>query len=95
MGSGEITAIVVGVLICSAVIAWMAWRLCKSVERAERDPKYLRRRLLRMGLLYVFVVVFAVVEVVTGKQPKALLLGLPIAVLLAWRFLKAAVNVRS
>ena len=71
----------------------MAWRLCKSVERAERDPKYLRRRLLRMGLLYVFVVVFGVVEVVTGKQPKALLLGLPIAVVLAWWFMKTAANV--
>jgi len=70
------------------------WLVCRSAERAERDPKYLRHRLIRWGTLYVAVVVIALVEVATGKEPKVLLIGLPITMLIAWRFFRAATKVK-
>jgi hypothetical protein len=91
---GMIATIIVGVLAFSAFLAWMAWRLCKSAERAERDPQYLRRSLLRLGLLYVGCAVFGIAEVATGRQPIESLIGLPIGAALAWLYLRAAIRVK-
>lgn len=89
-----IATVIVAVLSFSAFLAWMAWRVSRSAERADRDPRYLRRRLIRWGLLYVVTVAIGIAEVVTGDQPKALLLGLPITALIAWWFFRAAARVK-
>jgi len=64
---------IVGVLAFTAFLAWMIFRTVRTAERTERDPKYLRRRLICWGMLYVVCAVVLLVEVVTGSQPKAML----------------------
>jgi len=44
--------IIISVLGCSALLAWGMWLLYKTFERAERDPKYLRRLFVRQGIIY-------------------------------------------
>jgi len=89
-----IATVIVGVIAFTAFLAWMMWRACKSAERAERDPRYLRRRFIRWGMLYVAVVGINIVDVATGKQPKMMLIGLPITMLIAWMFFRAATRVK-
>ena len=91
---GMISTIIVGVLVFSAFLGWGAWRVCKSSERAERDPRYLRRILLSLGLIYVGSAVFGIAQVITGKQPLQSLIGLPIGALLAWFYLRTAFRVK-
>jgi hypothetical protein len=90
-----IAAIIIGVLAFSAIFVWMAWRLFRSVERMERDPKYLRRRLIWGGALYVFAALFAIVQVAIGEQPKQILIGLPIPAFIAWQLLRTANRVNA
>ena len=75
-------------------MVWFFWRSWKSVERAERDPRYLRRRLLLMGMIYVAGAVFGIEQVATRKQPVQSLIGLPIAVCFAWFWLRSASRVK-
>ena len=92
---GTIAAVIIGVLGFSAVLAWGMWRTFRRVERAERDPRYLRRLLMRGGLLYACAAVIGTVLVVTGSEPKESLIGLPIAALLMWMFFRAAIRVKA
>jgi hypothetical protein len=92
--SGTIVAVIVSVLAFSAFLGWGAWRVCKSAERAVRDPRYLRRNLLWLGLLYIGSAVFGIAEVVTGKEPLQSLIGLPIGALLAWFYIRTALRVK-
>jgi len=85
-----ILAVIVAVSAASAFLAWMIWRAWQSAERVARDPKYLRRRLFRLGLLYVGAAVFGIVEVATGREPIQTLAGLPIGLLFAWLVLRTA-----
>jgi hypothetical protein len=89
-----LVTVIVGVSLTSAVLAWTMWRTWKSAERAETDLRHRRWIFLRLGLLYVGAAVFGVVEVLSGREPKESLIGLPVAALLAWFLLKAAVKVR-
>lgn len=89
-----IATIIVVVLGTSALLGWGAWRVCKSAERAERDPRYLRRKLLWFGLIYVVGATFGIAEVVTGREPIQSLIGLPIGAFFAWFYLKAAFQVK-
>jgi len=89
-----IASVIVGVLAVSALLAWAMWRACKTAERAERDPRFLRRILLGFGLLYIASAVYDVAEVIAGKEPLQSLIGLPIGAALAWLFLKAALRVK-
>jgi DNA-binding transcriptional regulator of glucitol operon len=89
-----IAAVIVGVLALSAFLGWSAWRVFKSAERAEQDPRYLRRRLVVLGLLYVGFAVYGIEEVVTGREPLQSLIGLPIGALFAWFYLRAAFRVK-
>ena len=91
---GMIVTIIVGVLAFSALLGWGAWRIFKSAERAEQDPRHLRRNLLRLGLIYIGCALYGIAEVVTGKQPVESLVGLPIGALLAWFYLRAAFRVK-
>jgi len=89
-----IATTIVGVSASCAFLAWMMWRAWQSAERAARDPKYLRRRLFWFGVFYVGVAVFGIAEVATGREPIQALVGLPIGLLFAWVFLRAAVRVK-
>jgi len=89
-----IATVVVGVTASSAFLGWMIWRAWKSAEGAESDSRHRRRILLRLGLLYVGCAVFGIAEVVTGREPKESLIGLPIAALLAWLYLRTAMRVK-
>jgi hypothetical protein len=89
-----IVTIIAGVMAACGFFGWMAWRLCKSVERAERDPRYLRRILFGSALLYALGAVLAVSDVVTGEQPPQYLFALIIPAALIWLFIKAASRVK-
>lgn len=89
-----IAAVIVGVLALSALLAWGTWRVCKTAERAELDPRFLRKILLGLGLLYVISAALALGKVIAGKEPVQSLVGLPIGAALAWLFLRAAVRVK-
>ncbi len=91
---GMIATIIVVVLASSAFLGWMAWRVFKSAERAERDPRYLHRRLLAMGMLYIGCALFAIAQVATGREPIKSLIGLPIGVMFIWMYLRAAIRVK-
>lgn len=88
-----ITVIIV-VLVATAVMGGMMWRLFRSVERMERDPKYLRRRLIWGAMIYVFGVLFGIIEVARGEQPIQALIGLPIVLFLIWVLLRSASKVK-
>jgi phosphatidylglycerophosphate synthase len=91
---GMIATVIVVVLALSAFLGLVAWRVYKSAERAERDPRYLRRRLLGMGMLYIGCALFAIANVATGREPIKSLIGLPIGVLFIWMYLRAAIRVK-
>jgi hypothetical protein len=91
---GTITTIILGVLALSAFLGWGAWRVYKSAERAERDPRYLRRSLLLLGLIYVGGAVYGIEEVITGSAPIQSLVGLPIGAFFAWFYLRTAFRVK-
>jgi CDP-diglyceride synthetase len=93
-GPGTIATMIVIVLASSAFLGWMAWRVHKSAERAEREPLYLRRFLLGMSLLYGGGAALAVAKVATGREPMKTLIGLPIGVLFIWVYLSAALRVK-
>ena len=88
-----VTVTILAVFALSALLGWGAWRMYKSAERAERDPKYLRRRLIRLGVLYLGCSIWAVLEVANGARPLKSLVGLPIGLLLGWFYLRAATRV--
>lgn len=93
---GFIAAVILGVAAFSAFLAFLAWGVFKSAEIAERDPRYLRRRLLWFGLLYAFGAVYGITQLITVKQKGPTLVGLGLAVggSFAWFYLKAAANVK-
>gem|GEM_PF-3403855 len=95
---GMIATIIVGVLAFSAFLAWMAWwkgsRAYQSAVRAEQDPRYLRRRLFRRGMMCVGCTVLFIALVATGREPKKGLIALPIGVALAWTSFRAAFRVK-
>ena len=92
--AGTIATVIVAVSAATGALAWAMWRAVKSVERMERDARYLRRKLIWMGAIYVFAALFGIFEVVVGGQPVESLLGLPVALALAWFWLRAASRVK-
>jgi hypothetical protein len=92
--SATMATVIIGVLVASAVLACMLWRLARSVERMERDPKYLRRRLIWGAMIYVFGALFCIIEVARGEQPIQALIGLPIVLFLIWALLRTASRVK-
>jgi hypothetical protein len=89
-----IATVIIGVLVVTALMGWMMWRLYRSAERMERDPKYLRRRLVWGAMIYVIAALFGIIEVARGEQPIQTLVGLPIALFLIWALLRAASRVK-
>jgi hypothetical protein len=92
--STTMATVITGVLVATAVLGWMMWRLARTAERMARDPKYLRRRLIWGAMIYVFGALFGIIEVARGEQPVQTLIGLPIALFLIWVILRSASKVR-
>lgn len=93
-----IAEIIVGVLAFSAFLGCMAWwkgsRVYRTAVRMEQDPRYLRRRFIRRGMMYVGCTVLFIVLVATGKEPKESLIALPIGVLFIWMYFRTASRVK-
>ena len=89
-----IATAITAVLAATAALGWMMWRVVRSAERMERDPKYLRRRLIWGAMIYVFGVLFGTIEVARGEQPIQALIGLPIALFMIWILLRSAAKVK-
>jgi hypothetical protein len=89
-----IVTIIVSVMAACGFFGWMAWRLCQSVDRAERDPRYLRRSLLRGALLYALCAAYGIEEVISGNAPVQSLFGLIVPAALIWFYIKAASRVK-
>jgi hypothetical protein len=85
---------IAGVSALTALLGWSFWRMWKTAERAARDPKYLRRRLLFLGGIYLAAVALAIEQVATGQQPIQSLFGLPVGLALAWFWLRSAKRVK-
>jgi CDP-diglyceride synthetase len=91
---GMIATVILGVSAVTAFFAWTMWRAFRMVERAERDPKYLRRLLLVLPVLYACSTVFGVFEVATGREPIQALAGLLIVVVISWVYVRMALKVK-
>jgi len=87
--------VVLGVSAASALFGWIMFRFSKSMERAERDPKYKRRIFLRSAAVYGCGIVLGVVQVLSGDAPPWALLGLAIPILFVWWFLRLAKQART
>lgn len=94
IGPGTVATIIIGVLAVTAILAWIMWRAFRMQERAERDPRYLRRLLLVLPALYACSTVYAVEQVLTGKEPLQALIGLPIVVVISWAYVRTALRVK-
>ena len=86
-------AIILGVFLLTGALIWTMYRLAASVERAKSDPKYLRRRLTRIAILYGVVAIIVITEAITKNEPIWVLLGLPV-LLIAYHLLKSALRVK-
>ena len=87
-------AVIIGVSVTTAIFVWILWQGWKETEHAETDLRHRRRIILRLGLVYVVTSVIGVAGVVSGREPKESLIGLPIALLLAWFLLRAVLKVK-
>lgn len=85
---------IAGVSALTALLGWSFWRMWKTAERAARVPKYLRRRLLFLGWIYLAGVALVIEQVATGQQPIQSLFGLPVGLALAWFWLRSANRVK-
>jgi heme/copper-type cytochrome/quinol oxidase subunit 2 len=90
---GQILKAVAVVLLLTGLFVWGMWSVGQSAERAERDARYRRRHLLRLGALYFVVLIAAVTAVVTGNESKLVLAGVPICLLMGWWLVRNARNV--
>jgi hypothetical protein len=84
-----------GVLAFCAFVGWGALRMLKSAERAENEPKYRRRNLLVMGVIYAFGGINGIINVALGDAPAWALCLLPIPVLIAWAFFRRASRIKN
>jgi cell division protein FtsW (lipid II flippase) len=89
-----IATVIIGVFVATAVMGWLMWRLFRSAERMERDPKYRRRRLIRGAMIYVFGALFGMIQVARGELPIQALMGLPISLFMIWVILRTASKVK-
>jgi 4-amino-4-deoxy-L-arabinose transferase-like glycosyltransferase len=89
-----LATVIVGVSLATVILGWMMWRGWKSAESAETDLRQRRRIFLRLGLIYVAAVAIGIAGVLSGREPKESLIGLPIALLLAWFWLRTGLRVK-
>ena len=74
------------VLLVSALLGLWAWRVGKSAERMERDPKYYRRSMYVFAAFFLLPAIIEIVDVASGTDSKSHLLGVPFSLGIAWFF---------
>ena len=89
-----LVAVIMGVVVANAILGWMMWRGWKSSECAESDLRHRRRVFVSLGLIYVAAVATGIAGVLSGREPKGSLIDLPIALLLAWFYLRTGIRVK-
>jgi len=91
-----IVTIIVGVLAFCAFLGcvtwWMGRQVYQSAERAEQDPRYLRRSLFRRGMVCVGCIVLLIALAATGGVRH--LLAIPVCLAFAWWYFRAAYRVK-
>ena len=85
-----IFSVVVGVFAASALLGWFMFRLGKSMDRANSEPRYRRRQIVLLVGVYVVSMVVGVSEVIGGNRPVWSLVFLPIPLLIVYFLLRAA-----
>ena len=91
---GTIAAIIAGVLGMCALVVFGLFRMARHLGRMEKEPRYRRRFLLGIGLLYLVSLVYCTVQVLTGDLPKESLFGFPVAALLGWTFIRGGIRAK-
>ena len=71
-------ASIIAVLLVSALLGLWAWRVGKSAERMERDPKYYRRSMYFFAAFFLLPAIIEIVDVANGTDSKSHLLGFPL-----------------
>jgi hypothetical protein len=89
-----IVTVIVVVMAACAFLGWASWRACQDADRAERDPRFRHRLLIRGALLYAFCAILGIEKVVTGEAPVQYLFGLIVPAALIWFFIRAASRVK-
>jgi hypothetical protein len=89
-----LATVIIGVSVTTAILGWVIWREWKSAERAESDVRHRRRIFVRLGLIYIAAVGIGIAGVLSGREPKESLIGLPIALLLAWFCLRTGLRLK-
>ena len=89
-----LVTVILGVSVATAILGWLSWRGWKSAERAESDLRHRRRIFIRLGLMYVAAMAIGIAGVLSGSERKESLIGLPIAFLLAWFWLRTGLRVK-
>lgn len=82
--------IIIGVLVSCLLLGYLLWRVGKSADRADHDPRYRRRSLIRLAMVYLVVGVVIIAGVALGKERVEALYGLPMGVLIIWFLLRTA-----
>jgi hypothetical protein len=81
--------------VTTSLTVWACLHAFREAERLNRDPGRFRRLCLGLGLLYVGTSVYGIIQVFIGNEPLTTLVGLPIALALAWGFLKYANGLKA
>lgn len=90
---GDIVKAVATVLLATGLFSWGMWSAARSSQHAERDAPYRRRTQLRLGTLYLVILVVGVAAVLIGHQQKITLAGVPICLLMGWWLVRNGRNV--
>jgi hypothetical protein len=85
---------IVDVSLFTCVLIWGLWRMSKSMERAEQDPKYLRRIFWAFGMVCLGASALQVINVVSGRDPMITLVGTPVGLEFAWFGFRMASRVK-
>jgi hypothetical protein len=90
-----LVTIVGGMFAMVALIGWGMYRWANSMDRAARDPKYMRRKLYFGAAIYGFAIFVGVSQVLSGAAPPATLFGALIPILLVYFLLRTAKRVKT
>ena len=91
----EIAAIIIGILVACLFLGYGLWRAGESADRANHDPRYRRRMLMRGATVYIVVGVLIIVGVAARKEPVEALYGLPVGLIIIWLLIRAALKTKA